>query len=433
MVQQKIVIPILSLLFFSCSISDKDRCDKGQVYDSQYGGCRGRTPFDDRVTKAEGVDTGAGILNLYCNPGAGETCAGNGELDFCMLGPDYVSGVCTKPNCTTGSCQSADFACCDCSKSPTFAALWPIPICGVAEYAGTFEDYGCNCSNVTGGSTDTDPPDTSGGVVGLQCNTANGHADCASNGNIDYCLPNGMDPSLPGTCVQDDCTADNCPTGTQCCDCTSQPQFGWPSPLCTEDAFVDYMTGCVCSPNTGGGTDTATDSDTDSGSAFSCATSADCATKAPRDYCLPNALDTAQPGICVQDECTAGGCETGFQCCDCSSHPEYGWPSPLCTEELMVAAMEGAGCTCPIPLKECTTDTDCTGNGTMTTCLPNTIDTAVDGNCVQSNCTVGGCPAGQQCCDCSAVAAMGWPSPLCWLDAYITGDFGVETAGCTCE
>ena len=81
----------------------------------------------------------------------------------------------------------------------------------------------------------------------------------------------------------------------------------------------------------------------------------------------------------------------------------------------------------------CWSDADCTGNAPLDYCLANGMDTSQPGLCVQDNCSPGDCISTQQCCDCSAVPIFGWPSPLCWPNEYVTGDYGVETYGCTCQ
>ena len=116
------------------------------------------------------------------------------------------------------------------------------------EYTATAEtDTGTD----TGRDMDSNAPDTGTdtarvGVADVPCYS---DADCADNGQVDYCLPDWQNPSGPGTCLQDDCTSGSCEVANHtCCDC---PQFGWPSPLCSanellEGSFGFITMGCTC-------------------------------------------------------------------------------------------------------------------------------------------------------------------------------------------
>ena len=374
----KLVIPLLAVLTCSCTFNDDERCMGDLYFDKEYGYCRVETPFDYAVTRAEGKDTGGGILNLQCKSNA--DCAGNGDLEFCLLGPDLINGVCTINKCTSADgCQSSDFMCIDCSAVAGMAAFFPYPVCGLAVYEEAFTDLGCITRNIVA-SDDTDSANPIGGVFMLECQF---DADCANNGSMTYCLPNGLDATAPGNCVQDNCVPNACPVGQECCDCSnSNPGFGWLSPMCWDEAMnagpyglENY--GCVCTPNTydkNQDTDTSTvgvmdtdtsdttvtdtdSTDTDTAVAapaagLVCTSDADCAANGIYDYCFSvfGAPSTESPGSCIQDACTSGSCEgAGQECCDCTAVGFIVWPSNLCMPEVMRIGdygYETLGCTC---------------------------------------------------------------------------------------
>ena len=175
-----------------------------------------------------------------------------------------------------------------------------------------------------------------------------------------------------------------------------------------------------------------------------CQSDADCAGNGTMTYCLPNGMDATQPGACVQDNCVPDACPSGQECCDCSSQAMFGWPSPLCWPEDMVGGTYGVetfGCECTPNttvsegtfMLECSSGADCANNGSMTYCLENSFDTSAPGSCVQDNCVPDACPTGQECCDCTAVEMIVWPSNLCMPEMLRTGTYGYETQGCTCD
>ena len=267
----KVVLTLLTVLLSSCAFDDDERCAEGLYYEKALGYCRAVTPFDHAVTKDEGVDTGAGILNLKCNTNV--DCVGNGQMTYCVLGASGF-GVCSINNCTPGTgCQSDEFICIDCGVVPAMAPFFPDPICGVAQYRDAFEDMGCNMGPIlasddtdsaagpvdTGsetqdtasGTSDTADTSVGTGVSGLECMS---DADCANNGIYDYCFAVFGTPSVdfPGACVQDECTSGSCVGEDQeCCDCTAVELIVWPSNLCMPSMYLTgeygYETqGCTC-------------------------------------------------------------------------------------------------------------------------------------------------------------------------------------------
>jgi len=246
----KLFLPVLMLLTCGCEIPDEDRCIDGKVLDKQMGVC-----VENTATAETDTGTAAGsVANLACNSDA--DCASNGQVDYCL--PNWQDpngpGTCLQDDCTPGSCELANQTCCDCSTSTIIDFGWPSPLCTADEQLEGetgLRALGCTCTAGTASDTDSNAQDTGTGTakVGVADVPCYSDADCADNGQVDYCLPDWQNPSGPGTCLQDDCTSGSCEVANHtCCDC---PQFGWPSPLCSanellEGSFGFITMGCTC-------------------------------------------------------------------------------------------------------------------------------------------------------------------------------------------
>lgn len=127
----RIALPVSTCLAFallacSCSLSDSERCDKGQTYrenkcyDDSDGGADSETSTgegtDTSGTDDGGVDGGdAGPdlptgMNEPCTKQA--DCAGF-EADYCAYDPINKKGACTVQNCKTSPDDCPEgYACC---------------------------------------------------------------------------------------------------------------------------------------------------------------------------------------------------------------------------------------------------------------------------------------------------------------------------------